>query len=32
VEATGARAIERFESNGKWLEVYLVPPPADRGS
>jgi len=27
VEATGARAVKHFESNGKWLEVYLVPAP-----
>jgi hypothetical protein len=25
VEATGAVALTRFESNGKWLEVYRVP-------
>jgi len=25
-ETTGARAIKHFESNGKWLEIYLVPP------
>ena len=30
-EALGARAVKHFESNGKWLEVYLVPPSADGG-
>jgi 4-amino-4-deoxy-L-arabinose transferase-like glycosyltransferase len=25
-EATGARTIKHFESNGKWLEIYEVPP------
>jgi hypothetical protein len=27
VDATGAQALARFESNGKWLEVYAVPRP-----
>jgi hypothetical protein len=26
VQKTGARAITRFQSNGKWLEVWQVPP------
>ena len=26
-EKTGARAIKRFESNGKWIEVWRVPTP-----
>lgn len=32
VEATGARALKHFESNGKWLEVYRVPPGPEGGS
>ncbi len=28
-ETLGAHAVKHFESNGKWLEVYLAPPPID---